>query len=193
MNYLAHSFLSFSDEQIVGQFLNDYIPNKDRFSLPENILQGIILHREIDSFTDSHPQIHLAKKVFSPWVRLYSGAFVDVAMDYFLANDHRIASPDQWKSHAERVYEVLESHLNYFPKSFENVLSRMKTDNWLYNYREDWGIEFSLKNVLNRAKYLDKNIPVFQVFLDHKEELSQCYEQFFPDLQKHISSVNQNF
>ena len=82
MNFLAHSYLTFTDEQIVGQFLQDFIRNKDRFSFPEKIGEGITLHRAIDTFTDSHPEIHEAKKIFSPMVRLYSGAFVDVAFDY---------------------------------------------------------------------------------------------------------------
>mgnify|MGYP006177845877 CR=1 FL=1 len=64
MNYLAHSFLSFTDGQIVGQFLEDFIRNRDRFSFPKDIQDGITLHRAIDTYTDSHPAIHEAKKVF---------------------------------------------------------------------------------------------------------------------------------
>ena len=68
MNFLAHSFLTFNDGQIVGQFLEDFIRNKDRYSFPKDIRDGITLHRSIDTFTDSHPAIHEAKKVFSPLV-----------------------------------------------------------------------------------------------------------------------------
>ena len=193
MNFLAHSFLSFSDEQIVGQFLNDHIKNKDRLTLPKGIFQGVVLHRSIDSFTDSHPEISEAKKIFAPLVTLYSGAFVDVAMDYFLANDPKIFSPEDWKNHAERVYAVLENYLDFFPENFKNILDRMKSDNWLYNYREDWGIEFSLKNVLNRARYLDRGLPVFNVFLENKPQLKEHYDAFFPDLQKHIFELNESF
>ncbi|MBS1549401.1 MAG: DUF479 domain-containing protein [Bacteroidetes bacterium] len=193
MNYLAHSFLSFSDEQIVGQFLNDFIPNKERLLQQENILHGIILHRAIDSFTDSHPKIHEAKTVFSPLVRLYAGAFVDVAMDFFLANDATVNSHEAWKTHAQHVYQVLENHLDLFPESFQKILFHMKKDDWLYNYRYDWGIEFSMKNVLNKAKYLDKNLPVFDLFLQHKSFLQECYQEFFPDLRNYIQEENEKF
>jgi acyl carrier protein phosphodiesterase len=193
MNFLAHSFLSFSDEQIVGQFLNDFIPNKDRFSVPKPVLQGIILHREIDSFTDNHPVIHQAKKLFSPLVRLYSGAFVDVAMDYFLAHDTQIHQPEQWKTHSQKVYAALNNHIDLFPNNFAPMLQKMESEDWLYNYREDWGIQFSMKNVLNKAKYLDKNIPVFEIFLQEKEQLNGYYQEFFPDLQEYISKVNAGF
>ncbi|MBT2620856.1 ACP phosphodiesterase [Chryseobacterium sp. ISL-6] len=190
MNYLAHSFLSFTDQQIVGQFLEDFIRNKDRYSFPKDIQDGITLHRAIDTFTDSHPAIHEAKKVFSPLVRLYAGAFVDVSMDYFLANDLTQHSLQEWKEHSSRVYRVLNENQKWLPENFKRMLVKMEADDWLYNYREDWGIKFSIQNVLNKAKYLDKDIPVFKAFLGNKSILQDCYDHFFPDLLAHTKGIN---
>lgn len=190
MNYLAHSFLSFSDGQIVGQFLEDFIRNKERFSFPKEIQEGITMHRAIDTFTDSHPAIHEAKKVFSPLVRLYAGAFVDVSMDYFLANDLSLLSEKGWKNHSLKVYKVLNENSVFLSEDFKRMLVKMEHDDWLYNYREDWGIKFSIQNVLNKAKYLEKDIPVFQAFLDNKDQLQKCYDDFFPDLLAHAKAEN---
>ncbi|MCE3076665.1 acyl carrier protein phosphodiesterase [Chryseobacterium gwangjuense] len=190
MNYLAHSFLSFSDGQIVGQFLEDFIRNKERFSFPKEIQDGITMHRAIDTFTDSHPAIHEAKKVFSPLVRLYAGAFVDVSMDYFLANDLSLLSEKGWKNHSLKVYKVLNENSEFLSEDFKRMLVKMEHDDWLYNYREDWGIKFSIQNVLNKAKYLEKDIPVFQAFLDNKDKLQKCYDDFFPDLLAHAKAEN---
>ena len=52
MNFLAHTYLSFTDEQIVGNLIGDFIKNKKRDHLSEGIQQGITLHRAIDAFTD---------------------------------------------------------------------------------------------------------------------------------------------
>lgn len=190
MNFLAHSFLTFNDGQIVGQFLEDFIRNKDRYSFPKDIQDGITLHREIDTFTDSHPAIHEAKKVFSPLVRLYAGAFVDVSMDYFLANDFSLNSLNDWKAHSMKVYRVLNENKEFLSENFKKMLAKMEHDDWLYNYREDWGIKFSIQNVLSKAKYLDKNIPVFEAFLDNKDVLQKCYDDFFPDLLAHVKAEN---
>ncbi|MGI9580840.1 ACP phosphodiesterase [Chryseobacterium sp. RRHN12] len=190
MNYLAHSFLSFTDGQIVGQFLEDFIRNKDRFSFPKDIQDGITLHRAIDTFTDSHPAIHEAKKVFAPLVRLYAGAFVDVSMDHFVAGDLSLNSLAEWKAHSLHVYSVLNAHEQWLPENFKKMLIKMEQDDWLYNYREDWGIKFSIQNVLNKAKYLDKDIPVFEAFLKNKDRLQQCYDDFFPDLLAHTKGIN---
>lgn len=190
MNFLAHSFLTFNDGQIVGQFLEDFIRNKDRYSFPKDIQDGITLHRSIDTFTDSHPAIHEAKKVFSPLVRLYAGAFVDVSMDYFLAKDLSLNSLKGWKEHSLKVYRVLNENEQFLSENFKKMLAKMEHDDWLYNYREDWGIKFSIQNVLNKAKYLDKDITVFQAFLDNKKALQKCYDDFFPDLLAHAKAEN---
>lgn len=190
MNYLAHSYLSFTDEQIVGQFLEDFIRNSERFSYPEKIQQGFTLHREIDTFTDSHPAIREAKKIFSPLVRLYSGAFIDVAFDYFLAN----SLPESVLfEHSQKVYAALRNHQELLPVNLILMLERMQKDNWLFNYKEDWGIKFSMQNVLNKAKYLDKKLAVFEVFLKNKPELQIYFNEFFPDLEKHVIKINAEF
>lgn len=190
MNFLAHSFLAFSDEQIVGQFLEDVIRNKDRFSYPEKMQQGITLHREIDTFTDAHPELHEAKKIFSPLVRLYAGAFVDVSMDYFLAH----SMPDEvLKNHAEKVYQVLRKYEEFLPERLVKMVNGMQKDNWLYNYKEDWGIQYSMQNVLNKAKYLDKDLKVFEVFMNNKPQLQNHFDVFFPELLAHAQEVNSRF
>ena len=190
MNFLAHSYLTFTDGQIVGQFLQDFIRNKERFSFPPNVGEGITLHRAIDTFTDAHEEIHEAKKIFSPLVRLYSGAFVDVAFDYFLANS---LSEIELLNHSQKVYQVLRRYESLFPEPFSRMLASMEKDNWLYHYKEDSGIHFSFRNVVNKAKYLDKNLAVFEVFLSNKAALQSHFERFFPDLQQHVEEINAGF
>ena len=190
MNYLAHSYLAYSDEQIVGQFLEDVIPNRDRFSYPEKMQEGITLHREIDTFTDAHPAISEAKKIFSPLVRLYAGAFVDVSMDYFLANS---LSNEELENHAEKVYFALRKYEEFLPERLLKMVNGMEKDNWLYNYKANWGIKYSIQNVLNKAKYLDKDLPVFDLFLNNKPELQQCFDLFFPELLAHVQKINADF
>lgn len=182
MNYLAHSFISFSEGQIVGNFLEDFVRNSERLDYPLEIQKGIVLHRAIDSFTDLHPEIHEAKKIFQPFVRLYSGAFVDVTMDYFLANDEKCFPRDTLLKHTQKVYEALEKNRIWLPENLKNALPRMKKDNWLLNYKQDWGIEFSLNHVKKKAKYLENDVDVFSIFRNNKDRLREHYEVFFPML-----------
>lgn len=190
MNYLAHSYLSFNDAQLVGNMIADFIKNNERENFSTPIQQGIQIHRFIDSFTDAHPAVLEAKKAFRPLVRLYSGAFVDVSFDYFLANS---LPADMLKKHSEKVYRVLRNHEEILPANFLRMLDRMEKDDWLYHYKDDWGIKFSMQNVLNKAKYLDKDLPVFAQFLDQKKALQQRFDAFFPELLKYAEKVNAEF
>ena len=189
MNFLAHSYLSFSEEQLIGNMIADFVKNRDVSRLPESIQKGIKLHRAIDTFTDAHPLIHEAKAPFRPLVRLYSGAFVDVAFDYFLANDTAENSQREWQKHSQRVYAVLRRYEEFLPEVFKKVLDKMQQDDWLYNYRNEWGIEYSFRNVVNKAQFLDKTTNVFPVFLANKDFLREKYEIFFPE----IKSFAQDF
>ena len=189
MNFLAHSYLSFSEEQLVGNMIADFVKNRDVARLPESIQKGIKLHRAIDTFTDAHPLIHEAKAPFRPLVRLYSGAFVDVAFDYFLANDTTENSQCEWQEHSQRVYAVLRRYEEFLPEVFKKVLDKMQQDDWLYNYRNEWGIEYSFRNVVNKAQFLDKTTNVFPAFLANKDFLREKYEIFFPE----IKSFAQDF
>lgn len=193
MNFLAHSFLSFNDEQIVGNLIGDFIKNRDRKQLPEKVQQGIMLHRAIDAFTDVHPKVSEAKTVFQPLVRLYSGAFVDVVFDYFLANDESIKSAQEWRDFTAHVYKVLYKYENILPENFRQILPRMQQDNWLYNYRNDWGMEYSIGNVLRKAKFLENDTPVYGIFLHHKPFLKKCFDEFFPDLRQFCVKMNETF
>ena len=190
MNYLAHTFLSFSDGQIVGNLLEDYVSNSARLDYPAEVAKGVIMHRAIDTFTDIHPAILEVKKVFSPIVRLYSGAFVDVTMDYFLANDPEIKSKEEWREHSKHVYKVLRDHWDWLPVSLQEALPRMEASDWLYNYREDFGMKSSLEHLVRKAKYLEPGIPVYEVFLKNKEALQQCYDVFFPELLDYCRTIN---
>ena len=56
MNFLAHTYLSgANDEIIVGNFMGDYVKGKNYLHLPELIKKGILIHRDIDYYTDTHP------------------------------------------------------------------------------------------------------------------------------------------
>lgn len=189
MNFLAHSYLSFSEEQLVGNMIADFVKNRDVARLPESIQKGIKLHRAIDTFTDAHPLIHEAKAPFRPLVRLYSGAFVDVVFDYFLANDTTENSQREWQEHSREVYAVLRRYEEFLPEVFKKVLDKMQQDDWLNNYRNEWGIEYSFRNVVNKAQFLDKTTNVFPTFLANKDFLREKYEIFFPE----IKSFAQDF
>jgi acyl carrier protein phosphodiesterase len=181
MNYLAHAYLSFDEPEIVvGNMISDFVKGKQKFSYSKRILDGIDLHRAIDNFTDDHPVTKKAKDIFRPHYRLYSGAFVDVVYDHFLANDVAIFPGDSLFNFSVKIYKTLENHSTVLPAGFQTIFPYMKTHNWLYNYRTEDGISKSFGGLVRRAKYLTESATAFDIFINNYAALRSCYESFFP-------------
>ena len=186
MNYLAHAYLSFGNATILtGNMISDFIKGKAQYSFPLNIQHGITLHRMIDNFTDFHPVTAKAKEFFRPQYRLYSGPFVDVVFDHFLANDQTIFNDEsELDFFCQNIYISLEESQDEFPVQFARLFPFMKSQNWLYNYRKREGIRKAFGGVAYRAKYLDESEIAYQIFNNDYEKLKECYEQFFPELKQ---------
>ena len=50
----------------MGNMISDFVKGKKKFDYPPGIQKGIMLHRAIDTFTDTHEATKLAKEVFRP-------------------------------------------------------------------------------------------------------------------------------
>lgn len=189
MNYLAHAYLSFDHPEILaGNMISDFVKGKTKFNYPQGIQNGISLHRAIDEFTDAHPATKKAKEFFRPAYRLYSGAFVDVVYDHFLALDTaEFESPDALKNFTTRTYDKLEEKFSFLPDPFQNIFPHMKQHDWLFNYQYTWGIERSFEGLARRAAYIKESETAFAVFMENYKALKDSYTIFFPTLKKFAS------
>ena len=187
MNYLAHAFLSFNNPEILtGNIISDFVKGKKKFDYPLTIQKGIALHRMIDNFTDFHPATSIAKNFFRPHYRLYSGAFVDIIYDHFLALDEKqFAFYGGLESFSKIVYNELHDQQSFFPPSFQRLFPYMKLQNWLYEYRLKEGIGKSFSGLVHRAVHLNESAVAFKIFIEHYNELSKCYNAFFPELKEY--------
>lgn len=186
MNYLAHAYLSFGEPEIlVGNMISDFVKGKIKFNYPQGIQNGIALHRAIDEFTDAHPATKKAASFFRPAYRLYSGAFVDVVYDHFLALDiNEFDNPTSLNYFTTQTYNILDENFSWLPERFQNMFPHMKQHNWLYNYQYPLGIERSFGGLVRRAAYISESETAFAVFMENYNELKDCYQIFFPSVKK---------
>ena len=183
MNYLAHAYLSFNKPEIlVGNMISDFVKGRKKYDYPQKIQLGIMLHREIDNFTDTHFATKEAKEIFRPSYRLYAGSFIDVVYDHFLALDENEFTDESLKAFTVNTYSLLDQYTDHFPDKFGMMYPYMKAHNWLYNYRYRQGIEKSLGGVVRRAKYLNESDTAYILFTDHYDSLRHLYQLFFPEL-----------
>jgi len=192
MNFLAHAYLSFGDPGLLtGNMISDFVKGKKKFDYPLHIQNGIQLHRLIDNFTDFHPATAKAKTIFRPEYRLYSGAFVDVVYDHFLAID-----TDQFqnglKQFSEETYTLLNQNQQNFPPGFQKIFRYMESQNWLYGYRLKENIYKAFTGLVHRSKYLEECDIAFQLFNEKYDQLETCYNEFFPELKEYSIKIISN-
>ena len=196
MNYLAHAYLSFNEPEILaGNMISDFVKGKKKFDYSLTIQQGIALHRAIDQFTDFHPVTQEAKSYFKKDYRLYSGAFVDVVYDHFLANDkNEFSNKKELDFFCQSTYHNLQNNSSVFPEKFLQMLPYMKKQNWLFHYGSREGIEKSFGGLVRRAVYLSESAIAFSIFNNYYQELEKCYQLFFPEIKKfsaqYVSELN---
>lgn len=181
MNYLAHAYLSFNNPGIlVGNMISDFVKGKQKEDYSEDIRKGIMLHRAIDEFTDTHPATSKAKTFFRLFYRLYAGAFVDIVYDHFLANDSIVFSEAALSEFSQNTYRILDNYSGMLPQRFRVMLPYMKKQDWLFNYRYRWGMENSFGGLVRRAQYMDDSKPAFDIFEKNYASLQDCYVEFMP-------------
>ncbi len=189
MNYLGHAYLSFGNPDILaGNMIGDFVKGKIAVSkYPEGMQKGIMLHRAIDSFADSHPATLRAKLLFREDYGLYSGAILDTLYDHFLASDPKyFGSTSDLMNFSKKTYESLEMYMPYFPDKFKAMLPYMKEQNWLFNYKSLKGIERSLYGLERRAKYIPPIGKAYTIFISGYYHLNQCYYDFIHDMVKFV-------
>jgi acyl carrier protein phosphodiesterase len=186
MNFLAHAALSGNNEKIlVGNFIADFVKGKAALQQFDNEIQnGILLHRVIDAFTDTHPTVALSKDRLRVKYRHYSGVIIDVFYDHFLARNWMNFHSVPLEVFADSVYSIVDNHIDVVPEAVKNFFPYMKRGNWLLNYARIDGIARALTGMSRRTPYESKMDESINELIQFYDEFEKEFQLFFPLLQK---------
>ncbi|MHA7831103.1 MAG: acyl carrier protein phosphodiesterase [Flagellimonas sp.] len=191
MNFLAHIYLSFDDKEItLGNFFADHIRGNKYKHFPDKIQKGILLHREIDSFTDAHPIVRQSSKRLHKNYSHYSRVIVDIYYDHFLAKNWSNYSNRPLAEYVEDFYDLLEDNYDILPIATKRMMPYMIADNWLLNYANLAGIDRVLNGMNRRTK--NKSRMNFAI-LDLKEHYTDFENEFTLFFEELIPFSNQKF
>jgi acyl carrier protein phosphodiesterase len=185
MNYLAHACLSFGEPEIlVGNMIADHIKGTNALqSYPQGIAAGVLLHRQIDMFTDNSIHTKDAKKFFTNMYGLYSGAIIDVVYDHFIAVDTAFFEDEQsLMAFSKNSYAVLDAFAAYLPPKFASYFPYMKEHNWLYSYREVQNLGNAFNGLHRRASAMPPAAPAMEILERNYKELELIYKKFIVEL-----------
>ena len=137
------------------------------------------MHRLIDNYTDTHEATKEAKEVLRADYRLYSGAFIDIIYDHFLAMDETEFTDLSLAHFSQGVYANLDTYHQSLPERFSMILPYMKRHDWLFNYRSFRGIKNSFEGLVRRSAYLSESETAFKLFQEHYQLFHKCYRHFW--------------
>ncbi len=190
MNLLAHLHLSGDSESLmIGNFIADFIKGNRFQHYQDDIIEGIFLHRQIDSYTDQHPLVKQSARRLRPDFGHYAGVIVDIFYDHFLARHFQKYSEHSLAEYAQRSYQVLQKHQAILPTRVQEFLPLMIQHNWLMRYAEFEGIEKALSGISRRTKYavhLEKS--VYNLEQDYAA-FEKDFFRFFPQLEQHVATL----
>ena len=183
MNYLAHLYLSGNDkETIVGNFIGDYVKGKSYTKYPLKIQKGILMHRQIDSFTDNHPKFREAKKLLNDEYGLYSGIIIDFFYDHFLARNWDIYSKRTLRDFAKKTRAVLLSHFFHLPVKVQRFLPFLIQNRRLESYANIDGIQQSLEIMSRYTSLPEKSQIAIEILKLNFEFLHENFSVFMLEL-----------
>ena len=183
MNFLAHIYLSGDDELVkIGNFMADGIRGKTYLSMPEPIQKGILLHREIDTFTDNHPVFRESTHRLQPKYHHYAGVIVDIFYDHFLAKNWSHYADEPLADYVQRFYTSLVDNPKVLTERTKSILPIMIRENWLLSYASVNGIERILTQMDYRTKRTSKMSLTGVDLRLHYDKFESEFIIFFVDL-----------
>ena len=193
MNFLAHLYLSKNHKNIlIGNFIADAVKGKKHENYPKEIQAGILLHRQIDYFTDTHPIVRRSKRRLHERYDHYDGVIIDILYDHFLAKNWLNYSEIPLELYAKNVYSFFQENIGILPPEMQRLLPYMIEYNWLVGYASIAGIEKTLIGMNKRTKGISKMDLAIEDLINHYEDFESDFKSFFEELIKFTEEKTKN-
>ena len=184
MNFLAHIYLSGENDLIkIGNFMADGIRGKQFEHFPDDVQKGIILHRFIDTYTDSHDVFRKSTKRLHEKYHHYAGVIVDIVYDHFLAKNWTKYSDEKLEVFINRFYNSLYDNYSMLTEKTQDLMPYMIERNWLLSYRTVEGIHQILTQMDRRSKNISRMQYASEELKQYYTDFEEEFTIFFEDIQ----------
>jgi acyl carrier protein phosphodiesterase len=182
LNYISHIQLAYHTQtSLVGAFLGDFVKGSDLNEYTGAERLGILLHRKVDSFTDQHAELSVAKTLFPKHLRRYSGIYFDHLL---MSNWSRFSSFDI-SNLFNNFYQELE-HANYESNGrYTRVKRTLIRQQWLSNYQEEVACLDAMRSIESRFKHSAVFAEdAYTIMTKNRTLLEDCFSSFYPSLMR---------
>lgn len=183
MNFLAHMFLTYGDEKLtVGNYVADFIRNRDLVLFPKKVVKGIMLHRHIDHYTDTHEEVLQSTRKLRKRHKKYAPVVIDVFYDYILSKNWETYTNVPIREFADEIYKTLNKYSHLYPVHLQDITARMIADDFLLQYGKKSGMRKTFERIGKRAKFKSNFATAFDDLEKDYDKIQDGFNAFFPDL-----------
>jgi acyl carrier protein phosphodiesterase len=180
MNHFAHLVLSQPTvESAVGNLLGDFARGVDADSLPAAVRAGLLNHRAVDRFTDSHPLVLEMKRRFSRRRRRFAGIALDIYFDHLLLSHWERFEERSLDAVIAEFYRRMSAGQSLMPgMEMRRVTRRMVEHDWFGSYRDADAIAESLDRVAARIRFVNDFDNAIEELQRHHEMIRGGFLEF---------------
>ena len=154
----------------------DSIRGQHYLEYPDEVRNGILLHRAIDTFTDAHPVYRKSKHRLHEKYGHYSGVIMDIVYDHYLARNWAKYSDETLEDYAASFYELLQDNYDILTEKTKDMMPYMISRNWLVSYSSLEGLQMILFQMDHRTK---NRVAMHEAVVEVREFYGEFEEEFF--------------
>jgi len=187
MNFLAHLHIAeHTKTSLLGNFLGDFIKGNPQERFAHEVVQGIRLHRFVDSYTDSHSLVKLSKPMFNKDLRRFSPIALDMFWDHCLAKHwslfHHSSLTDFSLQAQFTIQKEIQQLSQPLPVEFIKVSESLWEGKWFEHYTKIENIDFALRRIALRRPRMAPLADTFSTLSSHYDQLSEMFFELYPDI-----------
>ncbi len=192
MNFLAHLYLSGNDEETrIGGFIADSVKGRDYNDYPTNIKKGILLHRNIDEFTDNHRIVICCRHLLHKPFKKYAGVITDIFFDHFLAANWSVFSKEPLQVYADNTYRILSNNMDMMPDKIREFLPFIIKNNLFVSYECIEGISLVLNRMPNKTSLPNESVEGIKILKDNYNLFRNYFFDFFFEAIQYVEESHQ--
>jgi acyl carrier protein phosphodiesterase len=183
MNFLAHIYLSGNNEELkFGNFIGDWIKGNKFLNYQGDFRKGILLHREIDGFTDNHPVVDRSVERLRPAYGKHAAVAVDILYDHYLAKNWEDYSEVPLKKFVKEFHLYVLTHFHMLPQGAGRFAFPFIRNRRLLCYADLHCFEDVLDKMAIYTSMPDKAREAMTIIRFYYSDFEEEFKVFFEDL-----------
>ena len=198
MNFLAHSLISLEiDEKedkktLYANFAGDFYKGLvETIELPDELKEGIVLHRIIDKIADRNE--NFLNELLTEKFGIFKGIVSDMYIDHFLSKNFDSLFNDNLNNIENKILYNIKINEKFFPDNFKRTFQWLKSEKVMSSYQNITFLErafYGISQRVRKGEILKSSIIELQKNYNLFEE--KAIKEFFYVKSESIKMFNKN-